>query len=105
MMHTLNARIIKIIGTKYPQLRNVIRNHAYSKVVGMGIVKCLLDEMQMLPAKITDTLLEEMIEKGIALYHEKEEEIRSIPVLEHKRRVLCGYFRQIAADHFASLAL
>jgi hypothetical protein len=104
MMNALNARVIKIIGTKYPNLRSVIRNHPYTKVVGMGVVKCLLDDMNMSPEEITDALLEEMVDKGIALYQEKEEEIKEIPVLEQKRRVLCDHLLQIATAHLEAAA-
>ncbi|WP_456390409.1 hypothetical protein [Hydrogenimonas sp.] len=104
MINILNARVIKIIGTKFPHLRNMIRNHPYSKVVGMGVVKCLIEDMHMPQEKITDALLEEMIDKGIALYHENEEEIKKIPVLEHKRRVLCDHLRQIATEYIQANA-
>ncbi len=104
MMHELNAKVVKIIGTKYPRLRTMIRNHPYTKIVGMGVVKCLLDDMQMTTDTITDALLEEMIDEGIALYHEKEEEIRSIPVIEHKRRVLCDALKEIAEKHLEAAA-
>ncbi|WP_201353144.1 hypothetical protein [Hydrogenimonas urashimensis] len=104
MMHQLNAKVVKIIGTKYPRLRTMIRNHPYTKIVGMSVVKCLLEEMQMKIEAISDDLLEEMLDKGIALYHENEEEIRSIPVIEHKRRVLCDGLRQFAEEHLESAA-
>ncbi len=103
-MHELNARVVKIIGRKYPRLRTMIRNHPYTKVVGMGVVKCLLDDMQMSPETVSDTLLEEMIDEGITLYHENEEEIRSIPVLEHKRRVLCDALKRAAEKHLEAAA-
>ncbi len=103
-MHELNAKVVKIIGTKYPRLRTMIRNHPYTKVVGMGVVKCLLDDMQMTPDTVSDELLEEMVEQGIVLYHENEEEIKAISVLEHKRRVLCDALKQIAEKHLESAA-
>ena len=104
MMYELHGRIIKIIGTKYPHLRHMIRNHPYTKVVGIGIMKCLLDDMKMSSDEISDELLTEMIERGIELYHEKEDEINSIPVLEQKRKFLCKSFNKIAVDHLESVA-
>jgi|GEM_PF-1505596 len=104
MIRELNARVVKILGTKYPRLRTMIRNHPYTKIVGMSVVKCLLDSMHMTPDEISDELLTEMLEKGIELYHEKENEIREIPVLEHKRRVLCSSLQKIAATHLETLA-
>ncbi len=101
-MHELNAKVVKIIGTKYPKLRTMIRNHPYTKIVGMSVVKCLLDNLQMTTETISDQLLENMIDRGIALYHEREEEIRSIPVIEHKRRVLCDELTQFAEKHLES---
>ncbi|BDY12028.1 hypothetical protein [Hydrogenimonas cancrithermarum] len=99
MMHELNARVVKIIGTKYPRLRTMIRNHPYTKIVGMGVVKCLLDDMHMTSDEVSDELLTEMIERGIELYHEKEDEIKEIPVLEHKRHVLCDYLQRVATEY------
>ncbi|WP_456453023.1 hypothetical protein [Hydrogenimonas sp.] len=104
MIHELNARIVKIIGTKYPRLRTMIRNHPYTKIVGMGIAKCLVDDMGMQESEISDALLEEMVDKGIALYHENEAEIKEIPVLEHKRRVLCDRLKTIATEHLEAAA-
>ena len=104
MIHELNGRVIKIIGTKYPGLRHMIRNHPYTKVVGIGVMKCLLDDMHMTPDEISDELLTEMIEKGIELYHEKEDEINDTPVLEQKRKVLCNSLKQIATSHLETAA-
>ncbi|RUM45994.1 MAG: hypothetical protein DSY46_01235 [Hydrogenimonas sp.] len=104
MMHELNARVVKIIGTKYPRLRPMIRNHPYTKVVGLSVIKCLVDVMQMQPEEISDELLVEMVEKGIDLYHAREEEIKAIPVLEHKRRLLCSLLQEIATNHVEAVA-
>jgi len=67
-------------------------------------MKCLLDDMQMTLDEISDELLTEMIEKGIELYHEKEDEINEIPVLEQKRKVLCKSLKQIATSHLETVA-
>ena len=104
MINELNGKIVKIVGTKYPRLRRMIRNHPYTKVVGIAVAKCLTEEMGMRPEEIGDELLEEMVEKGIALYHEKEEEIAEIPVLEQKRRVLCEGLKAIAREHLEAAA-
>lgn len=103
-MKDLNGRIVKIVGTKYPRLRSMIRNHPYTKVVGIGVAKCLMEEMGLTMEEISDELLEEMVERGIALYHEKEQEIAEIPVLEQKRRVLCEGLKAIAREHLEAAA-
>ena len=98
----LNARIVKIIGTRYPRLRKMIRNHPYTKIVGAGIIKCLTDDMGMQNDEIDDALLEAMVDRGIALYHEREEQIQQMPVLEHKRKLLCEDLKQTATQLIAA---
>ncbi len=104
MINELNGKIVKIVGTKYPRLRRMIRNHPYTKIVGIGVAKCLIEELGMTLEEITDELLEEMVEKGIALYHQMEEKIAEIPVLEQKRRVLCEGLKAIAQEHLEAAA-
>ena len=99
--HDLNARMIKIVGTKYPRLRSMIRNHPYTKIVGMSVIKCLTEEIGMSPDAIDDELLTHLIEQGIRLYHEHEESIRMSDVLEHKRRMLCEGLKTAAQEHLA----
>ncbi|NPA29934.1 MAG: hypothetical protein GXO33_07115 [Epsilonproteobacteria bacterium] len=90
------ARIVKIIGTRYPRLRPMIRNHPYTKIVGIAIAKCLLDEMRLSAGQIDDATLETVVDKGIALYHAHEEELKNLDVLAHKRALLCEEIKQIA---------
>jgi len=103
-MNELNGRVVKIIGTKYPHLRHLIRNHPYTKIVGIGIIKCLIDELKMDTDEITDELLTEMVEKGIKIYHEKESEINETPVLEQKRKILCNLLKQTSINHLENIA-
>ena len=60
--------------------------------------------MHMTPDEISDELLTEMIEKGIGLYHEKEDEINEAPALEQKRKVLCESLKTIAINHLETVA-
>jgi hypothetical protein len=104
MIHELNGRVIKILGTKYPRLRHLIRNHPYSKIVGIGVIKCLLEDMHMTSDEISDNLLKDMVERGIELYHENENKIDEFSVLEQKRKFLCKLLKQIAENHLETTA-
>ncbi len=102
MSNELTSRVVKKIVTKHPNLRSMVRNHPYSKVVGMAVVKCLEERLGMEPDSVSDELLEEMIEKGIELYCEKEDELRQTSVIEQRRHMLCDHLHKIATEHLAA---
>ncbi|WP_353662537.1 hypothetical protein [Hydrogenimonas sp. SS33] len=101
-MHELNAKVVKMIGTKYPKLRTMIRNHPYTKVVGMGVVKCLLKDMKMRADAVSEELLKELLEKGIDLYHKEEERIKDFSVTEHKQQVIREALKDYAESRLAA---
>ncbi len=102
MNNELTSRVIKSIVSRHPNLRPMVRNHPYGKVVGMAVVKCLEERMGLESDAVSDELLEEMIEKGIDLYCEKEEELQRTPVVEQRRKMLCDHLHSIAQEHLAA---
>ena len=87
------SHVVKIVGTKYPELRRMIRNHPYVKIVGIGILKCLEDKSQ----PTDEERLAYLIDRGIELYHRLEEDIKATAVLEEKRRLLCEHLQPLLA--------
>ncbi|BBG65725.1 hypothetical protein NNO_1022 [Hydrogenimonas sp.] len=102
MNNELTSRVVKKIVTKHPNIRSMVRNHPYAKVVGMAVVKCLEDRLGMESDSVSDELLEEMVEKGIELYCEKEEHLKRTPVVEQRRKLLCDHLHKIAMEHMAA---
>ncbi len=103
MSNELTSRVVKTIVSKYPNLRSMVRNHPYSKVVGMAVVKCIEEKLGMDPESVSDELLEEMVEKGIEFYCEKEDELRQTAVVEQRRKYLCEHLHKIAQEHLETL--
>ncbi len=104
MDRTINARIVKIIGTLYPRLRTMIRNHPYVKVVGISLANCLQECVGTDKREIDDAMLETLLKEGIAIYHAHEKEIQSISVLERKRNKLCELFRPVLEERLLKVA-
>ncbi len=102
MSSELTSRVVKTIVTKHPNIRSMVRNHPYSKVVGMAVVKCLEERLGLEPESVSDELLEEMIEKGIEFYCEKEDQMRNTPVVGQRRKLLCDHLHKIAQEHLTS---
>ncbi|MCF6201451.1 MAG: hypothetical protein L3J42_04930 [Hydrogenimonas sp.] len=88
MSNELTSRVVKTIVAKHPNLRSMVRNHPYSKVVGMAVVKCIEEKLKMEPDDVSDELLEEMIDKGIEFYCTNEDKILQTPVVEQGRKDL-----------------
>ncbi len=101
MSSELNSRVIKTIVGRHPNIRSMVRNHPYGKIVGVAVVKCLEDRLGLENEHISDEMLEEMIDKGIRLYDEKREKFDEAPVLEQKRKLLCDHLYEVAQEHLS----
>ncbi len=89
MSQTHYAKIVKIIGTRYPRLRTMIRNHPYVKIVGISIANCLEECFKQKEYLFKEGILEKMVEEGIAVYEKFKIEIDRAPTLEQKRHIVC----------------
>ncbi len=103
MNKKLTSRVIKTIVMKHPNIRSMVRNHPYAKIVGMAVIKCLEKKIGIESDCVSDELLEEMIEKGIDFYNEKEELLRRIPVMEQRRNLLCNHLYEIASKYLSTV--
>lgn len=94
MSNLIYSHIVQLLATDYPKLKNMIRNHAYMKIVGIATAKHLTETLQMDEKDIDNALLQGYLERGIQYFESSHEDLRQCATLDHKRQRVQIYFQQ-----------